>query len=455
MATVGINFGSATSGAGFDVSSTVTSIMTNMRAPETEWATETTALTAQDTVLSTLGTDMSALSTALSSLTSFDGVFSQMDGAVSDSSVVALTDATTGATAGTHSLTVQKLATTSQTHSSAVSAGATLSGSFTLQVGTGTAQTITLNSGNNTVSGLATAINNLNAGVNATVITDSSGSRLSLTSAASGAAGELTVDSTGLTDSTGNAVSMTETQAGSDAAYTLDGIALTSSSNTVSNALTGVTFQLLGTSSSNVTLQIANDTSGISSALSTFVSAYNTLSTALSAQETNDSSGNAEPLYGDSTLSLIQSQLSSALAFATGNSGSTSNLAQLGITMSSSGQLSLDTSTLSTALSTNFSGVTNFFENAGDFGQNLTTVLNGLGSTGQGALALRSAQNASQEKTLADDKTNLEARLTTYQANLTTELNEANQLLQGIPSQLNEVNEIYAAISGYGNTTTS
>jgi flagellar hook-associated protein 2 len=449
MSVVGINFGSATSGAGFDVAGTVTSIMTNMRAPETAWATQTTALTAQDTVLSSLGSDMSSLATALSTLTSFDGSFSQKEGAVSDSSTLALTDATSAAVAGTHTVTVQHLATSSQQHSSAVAAGTVLSGSFTLQVGSGAAQTITLDSSNNTLVGLATAIRNLNAGVDATVITDSSGSRLSLTSSSSGAANELTVDTSNLKDASGNSISMTETQAGTDAAYTMDGIPLTSSSNTISGALPGVTFQLLGTSSSGVTMQIANDTNGIATALSTFVSAYNTLASALSAQEGKDSSGNAEPLFGDQTLSLIQSQLSSALAFATGNSGSTSNLAQLGISVDTTGQLSLDTSTLSTALASNFNGITNFFQNGGDFGQNFASVLNSLGSTGDGALALRSAQNAAEEKTLADNKTNLETRLATYQTNLTTQLNEANQVLQGIPSQLDEVNQIYAAITGY------
>jgi flagellar hook-associated protein 2 len=451
MGTVGINFGSATSGTGFDVASTVTSIMANMRAPETAWTTQTTALQAQDTALSALGTDMSALSSALATLTSFDGAFSQKNGAVSDTATVALTNADSTASAGTHTLTVQTLATTSQQHSSAVAAGATLSGTFTLQVGTGAAQSITLNASNNTVTGLATAINNLNAGVNATVISDSTGSHLSLTSANSGAANEITANAGGLTDSNGKTLSMTETQAGADAAYTLDGIPLTSSSNTVSNALTGVTFQLLGTSSSNVTMQISDDTSGISSALSTFVSAYNTLASALAAQEGKDSSGNAEPLFGDQTLSLIQSQLSTALAFATSNSGTSSNLAQVGITANTTGQLSLDTNALSTALSKNFSGVTSFFQNAGDFGQNLTTVLNGLGATGQGALALRSTQNATEESTLTADKADLEDRLTTYQANLTTELNTANQILQSIPSQLDEVDQIYAAITGYGN----
>ena len=453
MSTVGINFGSATSGTGFDVTTTVASIMANLRLPETAWATQTTALQAQDAALSTIGTDLSGLSTALETLTSFDGSFSQKDGAVSDPSVAELTNATSTAAAGTHTLTVQQLATTSTQHSSTVATGATLTGNFTFTVGTGTAQTITLDSTDNTLTGLASAINGLNAGVTANVITDSSGSRLSLISSSSGAANEISTSGSSLTDSSGNSVSFTETQAGVDAAYTLDGISLTSSSNAISTALKGVTFQLTGTSSSGVTLQIANDTSSISSDLSTFVSAYNALATALSAQEGNDSTGTPEPLYGDQTLSLLQSQISTAFAFATSNKGATSNLAQIGIAVGTTGQLTLDTGALATALSSNFNGVAGFFQNAGDFGQNLTTTLNGLGTMGDGALALRTTQNTSEEKTLADNKTSLELRLTAYQANLTAELNTANQVLQAIPQQLNETNEIYAAITGYGNNS--
>ena len=115
--------------------------------------------------------------------------------------------------------------------------------------------------------------------------------------------------------------------------------------------------------------------------------------------------------------------------------------------------MTLDSGALATALSSNFNGVAGFFQNAGDFGQNLTTTLNGLGTTGDGALALRTTQNTSEEKTLADNKTSLELRLTAYQANLTAELNTANQVLQAIPQQLNETNEIYAAITGYGNNS--
>lgn len=451
MSTVGINFGSATSGAGFDVASTVTSIMANLRLPETAWATRTTALQAQDTALSTIGTNLSSLSSALATLTSFDGSFSQKEGAVSDQNVAVLTNATSSAAAGTHTLTVQQLAKTSTSHSSTVASDATLSGSFAFTVGSGTTHTVTLGSTNNTLTALAASINQLDAGVTANVITDSSGSRLSLVSSSSGAANEILTSGSSLVDSNGHAISFTETQPGLDAAYTLDGVALSSSANTISTALSGVTFQLLGTSSNAVTLQIANDTSTISSALSTFVSAYNSLATALSGQESNDSTGKAQPLFGDQTISLFQSQLASAFAFGTSNSGKSSNLAQLGISIGATGQLTLDTGTLATALSTNFSGIANFFQNSGDFGQNLTTTLNSLGTTGNGALALRTTQNTDEEKTLADNKTNLELRLATYQANLTKELTTANQVLQAIPEQLNETKQIYAAITGYGN----
>ena len=453
MSVVGINFGAATSGTGFDVSGTVTSIMANLRSPETVWSNRTAALQAQDTAFSSLATDLSALTTSLASLTSFDGAFAQKQGAVSDTSVAALTSATSLATAGTHTLTVQRLATTSTQHSSVVPSGATLVGSFRFQVGSGTSRTITLDSGNNTLAGLAKSINQLSAGVNATVITDSSGSRLSLISSKSGAANEITTDASGLSESDGSVPSFTETQSGGDAAYTLDGVALSGSSNTVSTALTGVTFQLLGVSSNNVTLAIANDTSGITSVLSTFVSAYNTLATALAAQEGKNASGSAQPLFGDQTLSLIQSQLSTALAFATSNTGATSNLAQLGIAIGTTGQLTQDTDALSSALSENFDGAATFFQSAGDFGQNLTTVLNGLGSNGQGALALRTAQNSAEESTLADDKTTLELRLSAYQTRLTSQLTTANQILQAIPQQLSETKQIYAAITGYGNNS--
>ncbi|WP_419803979.1 flagellar filament capping protein FliD [Terriglobus sp.] len=448
MGSVGINFGSATSGAGFDVASTVSSILAIQRTPETAWAAQTTALQAQDTVLTKLGSNVSAVSTALASLTSFDGMFSQVQGASSNTDAIVLTSVGSTAQSGSHTLTVQHLATTAQQSSSAVAASATLSGTLTLQTaGASAATTLSIASGSS-LSQVATQINNSSAGVKATVLTDSSGQYLSLTSRQSGAAADLIVTSNAQ-NSNGTALSFTASQTGTDAKYRLDGVDLTSSSNSVTNALAGVSFQLTGVSSSGVTVQIAPDESGIVTALQNFVSAYNTLSTSLTAQEGKDSAGNAEPLYGSTIISEIQSSLSAAFAFQPSGSANGLSLASLGLALSQDGTLSLDTGTLGATLASNFEGVSQSFLNAGSFGQNLTTALNGTSATGTGTIGLALNNNSSEESTLANNKTTLEARLATYSANLTKELTLANQILQAIPQQLNEVNQMFYAISGY------
>ena len=65
MGTVGFSFGSATSGQGFDVATTVTQILASEQAIETPWQNQLTALQAQDAGFTSLGTDLSALSTSL------------------------------------------------------------------------------------------------------------------------------------------------------------------------------------------------------------------------------------------------------------------------------------------------------------------------------------------------------------------------------------------------------
>ena len=52
-----------------------------------------------------------------------------------------------------------------------------------------------------------------------------------------------------------------------------------------------------------------------------------------------------------------------------------------------------------------------------------------------------------------DNVSNQEALIATQKTNLTTELNTANQILQSIPEQIQEVNEMYSAITGYNSNT--
>jgi flagellar hook-associated protein 2 len=472
MGSVGLNFGSATSGQGFDVTTTVNQIVTNLQSVETPWKTQLTSLQSRDTALSSLGTQISTLSTDLQNLTDFQGTLASKTGSSSDTNVLSLTSANATAAAGTHTVVVKSLAQTSSAATDAVGASDVLTGGITFKVGSGSWQTVNVGDSSTvaTISGLSAAINAAGLGVQASVLTNADGTqRLTMVSRTSGAAGQITIanasnnpgspttlaDST-TTDSNAN-LGLAVVQSGLDASMTVDGIPVTSASNTVSNAIPGVTFQLLSTGGSSTTPEsiqviIANDTSSIQSAISTFVNDFNTTIKAINAQEGKDSSGNAEPLYGTAILAQLQQGLLSAIS-STFGTGAINSLVSLGITASASddGTITLNSDTLSGALNSNFNGVVSFFQDSGSFGSSFANTLQGLSNNGgaNGAISLALKEDSTQESTLSDNISSQEALIATQKTNLTAELNTANQILQSIPQQIQQVNEMYSAITGY------
>lgn len=560
MGTVGISFGSPTAGTGFDVSNTVSQIVANLQNVETPWQNQLSSLQSQDTVISNLGTLLSNLSNDVTQFTSFSGVLSSVEGSSSDPDVVALTSSSSSATPGTHTIVVNSLAATSSGYLTAISnASDTLAGSLSIQVGSGTAHTVTIGSSDNTFSGLAAAINTADIGVTANVLTDANGSRLSLVSGSSGAAGSLTVSSSVTDATTSAALSYNTATSGVNASLVVDGVSVSSASNTVSTIIPGVTFQLLAPSpvtsgtAETVQVQIVNDTSSVTSALNAFVSDFNAVVSVINAQETNNSSGAAEPLFGTPTLSLLQEQLldsingtsssgyltpianatdtlsgsisiaagsGSATTFnlsslATGNQnlaglaaaintaaigvtasvvtnssgsslslissdgqsptvtssitdattgtalsytslGNINSLSQLGISVNDDGTISLDTATLGSELNSDFSGITAFFQDSNSWGVDFSNTLNNLGTSNvTGTLALALSANSATESSLNQNISTENLLISTEQVSLTLELTSANEILQAIPSNLNNINELYSAITGYQAPTVS
>jgi flagellar hook-associated protein 2 len=134
------------------------------------------------------------------------------------------------------------------------------------------------------------------------------------------------------------------------------------------------------------------------------------------------------------------------------NSSDISTLANLGVTVSQSddGTLSFDASVLDSALNADYSGVLGFFQNANSWGQSFTTLLENAGTTaGTGVLALASASNSSIESSLNANISKENLEISAQQSSLTAELNSANEIMQELPAQLQGVNELYSAISGY------
>ena len=474
MGAVGLNFGSPISGQGFDVTSTVNQIVTNLQSIERPWKDQLTALQDRDTALSSLGTQLSTLTSDLQALTDFNGTMAYKTGSSSNTDVLHLSSASASAVAGTHTVIVQNLAQVSTAATDAIKATDLVAGGITFKIGNGEWKTVNVGDASTeaTIAGLSAAINNADLGVTANVLTNADGTaRLSLVSKTDGSAGQITIaDSTNnptsptsisdsTTSDTNANLGFTVIQNGIDATLKVDGVMVTSASNTVSNAIPGVTFQLLstGTSDSNSTppsiqVVIDNDTSSIETAIAKLVTDYNATIKAINAQEGKDSSGNPEPLYGTGVAGQIQGGLLTSVSRSFG-SNAINSLIALGIkaTPTADGTITLDADKLTSALNSSFDQVVSLFQDMGSFGAAFMETLDGLGTNSAtgGAVALALKENSSQESTLNDNIDRQEGVIAAQKIRLTTELNLANQILQAIPQQMDQVDEMYSAITGY------
>jgi flagellar hook-associated protein 2 len=187
---------------GIDVTAAVAAAIYADRAPERIWQADQTTLTGETTALTAIQTATTAVTTDLQALNSLTGPLSARTATSSNTDEVTAT-AAAGTVAGNHTVVVNSLASTGAWYSDlATSPTATLpTSSFTLTVGTGAPVTIATGSGNagDNLNDLASTINGDNLGVTATVVTDSTGSRLAISANTSGTAGNFSITSANYT----------------------------------------------------------------------------------------------------------------------------------------------------------------------------------------------------------------------------------------------------------------
>jgi flagellar hook-associated protein 2 len=249
--------------AGIDVTSAVTAALYADRAPEREWQAQQSTIASQITALSNLQTALSSVSNDLDSLNDIGGPLAAR--AVSSSASQISGTATPNAAIGSHSISVQSLATGASWYSPSLPSSSSGLGTSTLTItgSDGTQTSFNTGSGVNSLSALASTINASGIGVNASIVTDASGSRLALVSATTGSAADFTVSY------------------GASGANTWSSASLASSSTPLSAG----SFQLSdGTSTATVNVN-SGDT------LSTVAGEINALGLNVSATVVTDSSG--------------------------------------------------------------------------------------------------------------------------------------------------------------------
>jgi len=423
-------------GSGIDIDGLVSKLVTAERQPiETRFNQREAALQTRISALGSFKGALSQFQSALAGLKNADTFKSGASATVSNDKLLAAT-ATAGAPVGSYSVTVEQLAqgqrlATSADHRFDSLTDVVGTGTLTFQFGTygGTAanptfaanpdkavKTVTIDASNNTLSGVAKAINEAKIGVQASVINDGGGYRLVLGSTTTGAANSLKITAAdGDSDNTDMAglsllahdptladgtagKNMTQTVAGQDARAIIDGLTVTGASNTLTDAVPGVTLTLKSKDTAPATLTVAEDNGAISGGINAFVKAYNELAgtiKSLTSYDAKTKQGGA--LQGDFSVRAIFGQIRSELnKVVKGASSQVDSLADLGITTQRDGTIALDSAKLQKAIQADAQGVANLFARAGRATDPLVNYVGATSDSKVGDYGLTVSQLATQ-----------------------------------------------------------
>jgi flagellar hook-associated protein 2 len=432
----------ATTSSILDVPSLVSQLMTVERKPIDKLNAKVTDIQARISSFGTLSSLVSSLQSSLGSLkTALQGY-----GATSSDANLFSATTSSSAAAGSYTINISRLAQ-AQNLVAAGQVSQTISipsvaSTVTFTIG-GNPMDITIPAGAS-LQNIRDAINGANLGVTASIINDGSGTpyRLVLTANKTGVANgisSITVQAGGdaalndllafnPTTNPPAAVTMSESAAARDASLTVNGITITSATNTVSDAIQGVTLTLKVQTSTPATLTVARDTAAIESAAAKFVESYNALATQLksrSAYGTTTSQGGV--LAGDGTVRQMMDQLRGILTTAA-SGGSLSYLTEVGISTQAGGTLTLDSSKLKSMLASDFAGVDQLFNSSTGFATRLSDWAKTATGSG-GPISRRTDGLNATIKTYNEQIARLEKRMTVLQKQYTTTYANLNMML--------------------------
>lgn len=466
----------STGNSSLDVNSLVSTLVNAKVAGQT--AALTTEATNDDSQLSAIGTLSAVLSELQIGLAPlYNGSLQSSFTATASGTGITAT-AGTGAAAGTYSIDVSQIATAQSLSSGAfTTAQAAAMGTGTLAVSIGgTSMNVDITSSNDTLSGIASAINSQaqtsGVAVSASVVTGSNGSHLVLSSTATGASNVINVSvsnlsddnglsSLGVTSTAGNdtgtdssitstgSIAWTQSTKAQDAEFSINGTDATSASNTVTTALSGVTINLTAaaaeSANSSQTITVATDTSTQISDIENFVTEYNNVVSAMTSLSAFTSAGSSSngALVGDSMLATIQTTLGNIVS---GTAGGTT-LGAIGISLQSDGQLSIDTTTLTNAVTNDPAQVASVFNATNGIAQQLNTNINTF-TEADGVIADRSAAINDDLTSVATQQTALAA----YTAQLTSQYNNEFTALNNLMATTNSDSQYLTQLFGGANS---
>ncbi len=463
-------------GSGLDVKGLISQLMAVEQKPLTKLAAQEATFQARLSMLGTIKGSLSSLQTAAQTLATAGSP--SYSATASDNAVLTAT-ASSSAVAGNYSVSVdgsklaqgQKLIAPGRTSTSAT-IGAGSSTTVTITLGTisdvtpvggqyssatftanpaKTPVSLTIDSSNNTLAGIRDAINAANAGVSASIVNDGSGLpyRLALTSNATGAvssmkvavSGDAAISSLLTYNPTAATQNFNETQTAQNATFTVDGVSITSTSNTVSDAIPGVTLKLANKAGNNtVTVAVERTGNSLNSALNGLVSAYNNVNSTIAT-----ATAKGAQMQGEGSVLTLQRQVRGILAGTQQTGGTYTTLSQLGISFQTDGSLKLDSTKASAAVSANLVDVSAL---ALAIGNALKTSADNILGT-EGPISSQTTGINKSITAIGSRRTQMQARLEATQARYQKQFSALDTLISNMNTTSTFLTQQLANLPGF------
>jgi flagellar hook-associated protein 2 len=394
-------------GSNLDVNGIVTQLMQVESAPLTAITKKQTKINGQISAFGAIKSALSTFQSSMSGLTSLSNL-NVMAATSSDPTMVSIAT-TSSSSPGSYVVNVSQIAKAQKLVSSGQKDIKTSIGQGTISFDFGTInngsldangkysgatfsssnaiKTVIVPSGNTSLSGIRDAINSSNIGVTASIVNDGSSTpyRLVLTDSTSGKQNSMKISVSGDTElgsllnhdpasATISGQALSETQTGQNAELNIDGIKVTSPSNTITNAINGVTLTITKPTTTPISLAVTRDNAAISASITKFVTGYNAITKTLQdATAYNATTKVASVFNGDTTVKGLQTQLRSVMNASLGSGTSVySRLSDIGVAIQADGTLGIDQTKLNTAISKDANAVVNLFAAVGGTTDNQT-----------------------------------------------------------------------------------
>ena len=320
---------------------------------------------------------------------------------------------------------------------------------------------VVIDSSNNTLAGIAAAINSSAAGakVQATILTAAGEARLTIAARTVGAANAITITQT---DGDGGLAGLvyppsggglTQVQAALDARAVIDGLTVTSATNTLSGAIAGVDVTLKEVNAADETTQITigYDRTAARQTIDQLVKSYNDVVDAIkSVSSYNPETKQGGPLFGDAGVRNLVSQLRRELTTnVSGLTGPFDMLADIGISADLNGKLSVDSADLDAAFSANFDAVGALFAtNQVGVAVKLDALLAPYLDS-DGVLDARTSGLKTSIADIAERREALNERLAALQKRYTREFNALDTLMSQLQGTSNFLNQQLSRLPGW------